>query len=384
MEPTYDLETLATLANFRLEDPETSDPGSNVLPDLAASQSWTTNPLVHLAVVGALAGAVSLGLAHFAGDIFQKTDSTSEEAPANEPSQETVQESDSGQIKSELAFGAQSEDLAALNAAIPSAVEADSLAASATSTTSPTAPTPPPAVTPVRPAVSTRPAPAVSPPTAPTPIAAAVIPRALPEEILNRPSEPALTVESPEESSLAAPTVTVTTGTRVRGILVDSLMVASDLAIRGLVQLSEPLVTTTGTVALPAETVLIAEVSQNGLSTDTVYLQITGYILNGAEISLPVDAVVALGPAGPLQNPNPVVAEQNGLDLEQILLTGAISSLGIDSNDFLGGVALDLLGQLAQQDTTRLQAALQQPNTWVIPAGTEVVVHVNQAITVPT
>ena len=86
-----------------------------------------------------------------------------------------------------------------------------------------------------------------------------------------------------------------------------------------------------------------------------------------------------------LNNQAAIVAEAgtegDSIDLESILVTGALSTLDLGDNDLLTGLGLDILRQVVDTPQSAPEPTTLTPIT--LPAGTEVLIHVNEAVTLP-
>lgn len=394
--PHYDNTYLAELTGFQLSKPERL-PDNNTQEPGSASRRWTSNPVVHLLVVGSGVGLVCLCL-------MQMTDSltlTQKTAPdplltAEEENTLTPIRDDSGDIKTGLAFGNQSDDIAAL---------ADLPVESTTPDKTPATPSAPSPVRTVPARATMQPVSVSSPPllAAPLPVAAtaATPPVAMP--ITGQPATPALlaptteNAQSPDEETDGPTndntdpahvveienqqTLTVLSGETATAQVETPF--AAGVPLKGQLRLTAPLKTPGGDSALAADALLIAEAVASA-DGNNAYFRITSAIVNGEEVPLLPDAVVAFRTDGLLHNDSARSRDRSGgIDLEQILLTGGLAALDIDDDSLLGGIALDILGQLEEQETLRLEAALQAEEVWEIPAGTELIVRVNETLTLP-
>ena len=385
--PFYDDSSLRKLTGFQIDDAGAK--ADTKTPDTRSPRRWTANPLIHLSVVASGVGLVCLCLMHVTGSLTL----TKKQAP--DPLLTTEEEltitrsgDDSGNIKTGLAYGRQSDDIAAL-ADLP-----------ATSTAS-AAPVPPPAkALPVQAAARQ----VSSPPRAAAPLPEAVPPVAIAaggtgntpavatpdptsteqlqteqsEPPLNDDTDPAQTAEDEDEK-----TTLVLSGETVTAKVETPFLVAAGLPLKGQLRLTAPLTTPAGDIALATDTLLIAETMTSG-DGNSAYFRVTSAIVNGEEYSLPPEAVLALGTDGLLRNDNAQPERSDGgINLGQALLTGGLAALDIEGDSLPGGIALDILEQLGEQETLRFEAALQAEETWEIAAGTELVLHVNQPLTLP-
>lgn len=433
-------DSLAALLNFDLDGTDNkvatesaSDVDTTISVNSLTKRPLTNNPIFQIGVVSAGVGGLFLGLAMMAGNVTLPGGKKPPEQPTASKSafsENTMPADSNGEIKTGLAFGQEADDLAALSdlsnsaegeSATDSTNDTTTNASSASrsptrylagySTSSPGRPVvaapaqvpasrvvsspvrytaPPPS--PVRPAVS-----AVVRSTTPAAPSVTATPESSKPDQNSIPSQPATasstvaeaeetaaidqTPQPPTASAPSASNLTLASGTTATAVVENSILVAGDIPLKNQVRLTAPLTTARGNIALPTGTILIAEAVES--TQGTAYLHITGALLEGAEHPFPVEAMVALGAAGQLQSNNSDPSRDSGLDVEQAILTGAIAGLDIDSDDVLGGIALDILGQVTERNETRRQDSLQQATSWVIPAQTALTVHVNSPITVP-
>ncbi|NEQ47552.1 MAG: hypothetical protein F6K00_30015 [Leptolyngbya sp. SIOISBB] len=376
----------AELTGFSIDadTSSTADPEGKVTP----KPRWPSNPIVQLLSVAVVVGTGTFGLYSLVAGFGSKPDTAV--LPDKETSADVTTDytgSPDGALKTDLAFGDQSDDLAAL-ADMP----AENAATNQPKKTpeKPAISSPPPApqaTTPVRytaarpvpqPAVARSaplaPTPAVTP--APAAASANVQPDAAPPENNAEPLASPSPALSPAEPFM----VTVISGTTAPAILEQPAIANASLSLKTRVRLTQPLTTASGAIALPAGTLLIADVvSQDG---NTAWLEAIAIVIDDAEHPLASGAVLGMPITGPWQRERP--AEQaDGINFEQILLTGAIASLDLDRDDFLGGVALDILGQLNEQQTAELQTQLEAEGAWILPSDTELVVHINETLELP-
>ncbi|MBE9180220.1 hypothetical protein IQ268_16780 [Oculatella sp. LEGE 06141] len=197
------------------------------------------------------------------------------------------------------------------------------------------------------------------------------------------------------------------TGTNAIGTLSSPLMWAdnANLDSRFVVTLDEPLLDSSGQVAVPVETSLVFElnaVSGNGL----VSASAVSIVSNGSELALPERAITLQGLDGPL------FAEQDsddgGIDLSSALV-GAIANVGAvitqpdtqvsqtfnggfsssssstrGNRNVLGavleGAATPVLEQITERNQQALRTVGPQESVWYLPAGESVQVFVNQSL----
>jgi len=219
--------------------------------------------------------------------------------------------------------------------------------------------------------------------------------------------------EQPQQALLAS--------TKVAGILTTPVVADEKAAdkVSGdhfTIELTQPLRTDDGAIAIPARSQLITQlnsISESGL----VKLQVVSAIVNqdgqSTEIQVPVGAIQIRGKAG-----QPLVARHYGdkgkaiasmdmstfalgaLNKASELFTRPQSSSIVSSNgsviastqnskpNVLAGVlqggSQALLNTIAQRNQQAMQEIAQQPNIRFLPAGSEVEVFVNRSIPIPT
>lgn len=400
--PTYSNEQLAELAGFSNVDDnqtETESPFSLAEELEDSKPSFASNPLLRLAVVATGAGALFLTLYALVENV--KLPQTTADKPVPVQTENTAPTTDNnGIIKTGLAFGDASNDLAALSET-EQAEEAndESNTTNATAATSPAAtPTvrPTPVVTQATPVMYRAPVPAPS--SAPTPMRvvappAPIMPSSLDTVALptEPPPLPATEAESsdepeglseqpesqPQEETL--PTRAIPTGSRVDAELTTSVFVSSGVSIPARMRLTEPLTTAQGEQVLATGTELIAKVVN---TSGGIYLLVTGALINDTEHPFEEEAMIALGAEGLLQNPNGGTTSdnRNGIDIEEALVTGAIATLDIDGDDLLRGLGLSVLDQLMRRDERPVQQASE---AWAIPEATPLRVYTTAPITLP-
>lgn len=281
---------------------------------------------------------------------------------------------------------------------------------------------PTPAITPVSyvpPAPATRSRPPISASPVSTPVVSAPIsasPQVKTQKIELAATTAALpAVKTKEDKAIAlqkaavAPGVTIPIGTNVAAVVETPILVGQLPGLKSQLRLTEAITSFTGEVLLPKNTLLIAEsitgsaTGATGVSRDNgaAYLRIIGAVMqqgSGSEqafIPFPSDAAIALarneaGTGELFRGPQVLQrsaqgAKQGGFDLQRALVAGAIATMDLDSDSVLGGVAIDVLGQLGNKQQPRVQTpqpAAQQPS-WTIPVGTELLVFTNQPVQVP-
>ena len=218
------------------------------------------------------------------------------------------------------------------------------------------------------------------------------------------------------QQTAASHTLTLPIGTRVQAVAETPILVGQ---LRGLpalqtqLRLTEAITSYTGQVVLPKDTLLIAEaVTGRSGGSSAAYLQINSVVMpsvttQGEEqqmIPIPANAVIALAyaesgaesGAGELfQNPDMAATSTQsrggiaGINWQQALMTGAVSNLDLGDNPVLSGVALDILGQLNKREAPQSPqpypslTATATVSSWTIPAGTELLVHINQPVSIP-
>ena len=94
------------------------------------------------------------------------------------------------------------------------------------------------------------------------------------------------------------------------------------------------------------------------------------------------ESVIALSVEGLFQSPHSNIAStnQNRIDIEEALVTGAIAAMDIDGDDVIGGLALSVLDQLTRRDETPVQQLTQ---TWTIAEATPLKVYTTAPVALP-
>ena len=386
--PEHPDQSLIELSGFRLDDDASTE--TDITPETEPKPGWTSNPIIQLAAVGLVVGGISFGLYSLVSGIGPMADS--DELPEGRPSFEQAVEpevSPDGHLKADLAFGEQRDDIAAIE---NSSDETADSQPNKTATTTALVQSAPRSVvaTPARQVSATvappAPRPQPQPPSAPIPPVPA--PERSPATAVAEPPSPSTDApEATPELTIADDTIspepavmTVISGTTAQAVLEQSAIANADLPLKTRLRLIEPLKTASGETVLPVGTLLIAEVVTQG--GQTVWLEVTAAVIEDAEYPLADQAVLAMGLDGPWQRERPR-NQAAGIDFGQILVTGAIAGLGLDRDDFLSGVVLDILDQLSEQDIAELRTALEAQGAWVIAAGAELVVHVNEVLELP-
>ncbi|MDB9526955.1 hypothetical protein PN498_13225 [Oscillatoria sp. CS-180] len=378
------------LASFRIDE-EPSDPDDSVPEEEDSkekSRRWSSNPLVHLAVVATVVATFCFGLYMLVGNIGPKAESE----PPLEERDDTALSSESegvddGPVKTDLAFGQQSDDLLSLddtsqeNATETSETSADQRTATTVSTTSRQQSVP---AAPIRRVSSSPPSPPPPPISRPLPVTPASAPQVTPSSESATVSEPVIAaLPSPllvePEDTLALDTLTVISGETIMAELEQPTIIGLTLPLKTRLRLTEPLEFPQGEVVLPTGSVLIGEARTDG--QQSAWIELTAAVIGHEEYPLPDQAVIAMGENGPWQRQTPEA--DNGLNLEQILLTGAIATLDLDQDDFLSGIVLDVLGQLSEREAAQVREALEAEQVWIIPGETEAILHINQSLELP-
>ncbi|MBF2035372.1 MAG: TrbI/VirB10 family protein [Leptolyngbyaceae cyanobacterium T60_A2020_046] len=426
--------------------------------------SLAANPFTKLGVVAAGTGLVIGVLAVFTSGVMKNDSPPAEEVQADfpEPMVEETELSatdDRGQLLTDLAMGRQQAELEALANEEPAAQPGAPIARE-TPEFSPAPPPPsrppqpvaarptpaplPPRPAPVSPAVSARPvvsqpiAPPVVDPTerwlalshlgsygqspqlgdqrlAPVPTNA-VIPDPAPVVQANTPTsrsginhaeEAAILQGQPMAFPLTSPLLL--TGTQAPAVLETPLIWAAETdSPQFVVQLTEPLLTASGEIGLPADTSLVAQVTSVA-DSGLVQLAVVSFIQAGQEIPLSAGAIQLRGVEG-----TPLIAQKYddpGMDIARMDATMAamsglswaaglvnrpktssvITSAGgsaitqdTGEPNLLAGIFEGAFEQLSGQMEARNQAALAEilnrPVIWYLPLGTEVDVYVNQTV----
>ena len=434
--------------------------------------SLAANPFTKLGVVAAGTGLVIGALAVFTSGVMSGGDSPTEEdlqADFPEPMVEETEVSstdDRGQLLTDLAMGRQQAELEALTneeprsrPEMPTVRDGPEFSSAPPSPPRPPqpvaarpAPAPlPPRPVPASPVVATRPV--VSPPMAqpvvdpvdPTerwlalshlgsygqgrasaqvetqpapPPAMAEEPRIIPALVaqVSTPSPPRNINHAEEAAILQGQPVALPptsplllTGTQAPAVLETPLIWATETdSPQFLVQLTEPLLTATGEIGLPADTSLVAQVASVA-DSGLVQLAVVSFIQAGQEIPLSAGAVQLRGVEG-----TPLIAQKYddpGMDIARMDATmaamaglsraaglvnrpktssvitaaggGAITQDTGEAN-LLAGILEGAFEQLSGQMEARNQAALDEildrPVVWYLPTGTEVEVYVNQTV----
>lgn len=388
MSNSYSDRDLALLAGFQLTEEDVYAPSNEPITAMPASQeSWADNALIQLAAVGGVVGLLTLTVALFVQTLFTRPASeVADVLPRDEASAlASTGGDDMGAIKADLAFGEQGRELEALTTQpeqpAPTPVPAPS-------------PSPIPEPRPARPSPPVRQYAPQAPPPArpvatvsisePAPAAPAVEeveePETSPDPEPTVPSE-AVSEEPPEPPQ--PPPVTLLTGSRAAAVLQTPLAVSRGLAMRGLVKLTEPLRAADGSIALPTDTLLVVQApgNQNALT----HLTVTAVILDNREHALSSESILALPGSGPFTDAAPTRERETALNIEAALLTGLVGVLDIDDSRFLAGTALDIAEQLTRQQTAEVEAALARAQAlgMVIPAETELLIHINSTVSLP-
>ncbi len=397
------VEELAELTGFQLQDNELDE---SAFPEEQLENSdypLSSNPLLQIGVVALGTGLLCLGMAYLVGNV--SLPKTTEPEPSSGKTETPYLEEnsdDTGAIKTRLAFGEESDDLASLSLPEEQKDTQEQKTAPSSTTTTRTVVQPAPATpvnyTPSRatpaPAPITRPP--VMPPSVQTNAPAAVFapttpPATVPQPPVNNqadevpippvPSEPTQTESipqtPPEEEEIE--TITIPSGSSATVTVDTPVLISSDVAIKSRIKLNEPLKAADGQVVLPADTILIVE----PLNTASgAHLDVFSVFIDGAEQALPNDSVIALGLTGLLQHPDRRQSNGDsiGIDVNQAVLTGAIAALDIDGDSVVGGILADVMRQRSEQTTVAEQPALSD---WILPVGTELMLHVNEPVSLP-
>lgn len=199
------------------------------------------------------------------------------------------------------------------------------------------------------------------------------------------------------------------TGTQAPAVLETPLIWAAETdSSQFVVQLTEPLLTATGEIGLPADTSLVVQVTSVA-DSGLVQLAVVSFIQAGQEKPLPAGAIQLWGVEG-----TPLIAQKYddpGMDIARMDATMAamaglsraaglvnrpktssvITSVGgsaitQDTGEpnllagILEGAFEQLSGQMAAQNEAALAEILNRPVVWYLPTGTEVEVYVNQTV----
>ena len=426
--------------------------------------SLAANPFTKLGVVAAGTGLVIGVLAVFTSGVMKNDSPPAEEVQADfpEPMVEEPELSatdDRGQLLTDLAMGRQQAELEALANEEPTA-QPEAPTARETPEFSPAPPPPsrppqpvaarptpaplPPRPAPVSPAVSARPVvsqpvaqPVVDPTerwlalshlgsygqgsplpqessaplvtAAPTPVPASVaqVSTPSPSRDINHAEEAAILQGQPVALSPTSPLLL--TGTQAPAVLETPLLWAAETeSPQFVVQLTEPLLSATGEIGLPAETPLVVQVTSVA-DSGLVQLAVVSFIQAGQEIPLSAGTVQLRGVEG-----TPLIAQKYddpGMDIARMDATMAamaglsraaglvnrpktssvITSVGgsaitqdTGEPNLLAGILEGAFEQLSGQMEARNQAALDEilnrPVIWYLPTGTEVELYVNQTV----
>ena len=210
-------------------------------------------------------------------------------------------------------------------------------------------------------------------------------------------------VTSPRTSPL------LLTGTQAPAVLETPLIWAAETdSPQFVVQLTEPLLTATGEIGLPADTSLVAQVTSVA-DSGLVQLAVVSFIQAGQEVSLSAGTVQLRGLEG-----TPLIAQKYddpGMDIARMDTTMAAmaglsraaglvnrpktssvitaaggSTITQDTGEanllagILEGAFEQLSGQMAARNQAALAEILNRPVVWYLPTGTEVEVYVNQTV----
>jgi len=430
--------------------------------------SLAANPFTKLGVVAAGTGLVIGALAVFTSGVMSGGDAPTEEALQTDFPEPMVEESevsgtdDRGQLLTDLAMGRQQAELEALVTEEPTA-QPEEPTARETPAFSP-APPPParppqpvaarptpapplPRPRPASPVVSSHPAPSPSlaqpvvnpvdpterwlalshlgsygqspqlgdqqPAQVPT---AAVVPDPVPVVQANTPTQ-RYGINHAEEAAIlqgqpvALPPTSplLLTGTQAPAVLETPLIWAAETdSPQFVVQLTDPLLTASGEIGLPADTSLVAQVTSVA-DSGLVQLAVVSFIQAGQEIPLSAGAVQLRGIEG-----TPLIAQKYddpGMDIARMdatmaALAGLSRAAGLVNRpktssvitaaggsaitqdtgeaNLLAGILEGAFEQLSGQMTARNQAALAEilnrPVVWYLPTGTAVEVYINQTV----
>ncbi|MGG6239375.1 TrbI/VirB10 family protein [Leptolyngbya sp. KIOST-1] len=448
-------------------DPEplldAEDIDGQALSDPKPKLSLAANPFTKLGVVAAGTGLVIGVLAVFTSGVMKNDSPPAEEVQADfpEPMVEETELSatdDRGQLLTDLAMGRQQAELEALADEEPTAQPEAPTAREGPEFS----PTPPPPARPPQP-VAARPTPAPTLPR-PAPVSPAVSARPVVSQSADQPAvdptERWLALShlgsygqgSPLPQETSAPLVTeapapvaqvstlpsprdinhaeeaailqgqpvalpptsplLLTGTQAPAVLETPLIWSAGAAETDspqfVVQLTEPLLSASGEIGLPAETPLVVQVTSVA-DSGLVQLAVVSFIQAGQEIPLSAGAVQLRGVEG-----TPLIAQKYddpGMDIARMDATMAamaglsraaglvnrpktssvITSVGgsaitqdTGEPNLLAGILEGAFEQLSGQMESRNQAALDEilnrPIVWYLPPGTEVDVYVNQTV----
>jgi len=434
--------------------------------------SLAANPFTKLGVVAGGTGLVIGALAMVTSGVMSGGDAPTEEALQADFPEPMVEESevsgtdDRGQLLTDLAMGRQQAELEALVTEEPTAQPEEPTARE----TPAFSPAPPPPARPPQP-VAARPTPApplprprpASPvvssrPAVPPPMAQPVInpvdpterwqalshvgsygqgqalaqvetwpspPAAMAQDQRNIPALVAQVSTSPsprdinhaEEAAIlqgqpvALPPTSplLLTGTQAPAVLETPLIWAAETdSPQFVVQLTDPLLTASGEIGLPADTSLVAQVTSVA-DSGLVQLAVVSFIQAGQEIPLSAGAVQLRGIEG-----TPLIAQKYddpGMDIARMdatmaALAGLSRAAGLVNRpktssvitaaggsaitqdtgeaNLLAGILEGAFEQLSGQMTARNQAALAEilnrPVVWYLPTGTAVEVYINQTV----
>ena len=446
---------------------DAGDIDGQALRDRKPKLSLAANPFTKLGVVAAGTGLVIGVLAVFTSGVMKNDSPLAEEVQADfpEPMVEETELSttdDRGQLLTDLAMGRQQAELEALaNEEPPAQPEAPTAREAPEFSPAPPPPSRPPQPVaarptpaplqprqiPVSPAVSARPVvsqpvsqPVVDPTerwlalshlgsygqgsplaqepsaplvtAAPTPVPASVaqVSTPSPSRDINHAEEAAIL----QGQSVALPPTSplLLTGTQAPAVLETPLIWSAGAAETDspqfVVQLTEPLLSATGEIGLPAEIPLVVQVTSVA-DSGLVQLAVVSFIQAGQEIPLSAGAIQLRGVEG-----TPLIAQKYddpGMDIARMDATMAAmaglsraaglvnrpktssvitaaggSAITQDTGEanLLAGILEGGFEQLSGQMEARNQAALAEllnrPVVWYLPTGTAVDVYVNQTV----
>ncbi|WP_204152024.1 TrbI/VirB10 family protein [Leptolyngbya sp. CCY15150] len=445
---------------------DAEDINGQALRDPKPRLSLAANPFTKLGVVAAGTGLVIGVLAVFTSGVIKNDSPPTEEAQADFPApmvEETEMSAtdDRGQLLTDLALGRQQAELEALaNEEQTAAPEAPTARETPELSSAPPSPPPQPVATQPAPPL---PRPTPAPPSSTRPVAAQPVPQAVVDpvdpmerwlalsqvgsygqgsplpQVDTQPSSPPLTTtpmsvpgavaqvsrSSPpdinhveEAAILQGQPVTsfptsplVLTGSQASAVLETPLIWAEAAETdrsQFVVQLTEPLLTATGDIGLPADTSLVVQVTSVA-DSGLVQLTVVSFIQGGQETPLPAGTLQLRGVEG-----TPLIAQKYddpGMDIARMDATMAAmaglsramalvnrprtssvitsaggSAITQDAGDanllagMLEGAFEQLLGQMETRNQAALDELLNRPVIWHLPTGTEVDVYVNQTV----